>query len=277
MTIWLIGGTQESAELAQAIVSCQWPCVVTMTTDSARSLYPIAPTLRLWVGQLNLETIRAFIHIHAIHCIIDASHPFAVAVSELAVSTAKQHQIPYLRYERPSLKKPDTAPGNQPKIAAQPHPQPKPSQAIFHLKDVPDLLAGDYLTGQRVLLTIGYRLLSLFHAWHDRAELFARILPSTTALQAALAAQFTNDRLIAIRPPISAALEKALWQQWNISTVVTKASGTAGGEDVKQQVAKDLGVTLIVIDRPSIAYPQQTSSIEAALAFCTQFHSPPLP
>ena len=36
------------------------------------------------------------------------------------------------------------------------------------------------------------------------------------------------DRIIAIRPPISRELEQALWQQWRISLVVTKASGQSG-------------------------------------------------
>ena len=50
-------------------------------------------------------------------------------------------------------------------------------------------------------------------------------------------------------------METALWQQWRISLVVTKASGTAGGEDIKRQVAAKLGIPLIVIARPQIAYP----------------------
>ncbi|WP_238393351.1 precorrin-6A/cobalt-precorrin-6A reductase [Myxacorys almedinensis] len=40
----------------------------------------------------------------------------------------------------------------------------------------------------------------------------------------------------------SDALERSLWRQWQISTVVTKASGTPGGEQVKRNVAKALGV-----------------------------------
>jgi precorrin-6A/cobalt-precorrin-6A reductase len=108
----------------------------------------------------------------------------------------------------------------------------------------------------------------LFSAWQERSILFARILPSVTALEAALAEGFTPDRLIALRPPISFDLEKALWQQWHISLVVTKASGTAGGEDVKRAVAAELGTGLIAIARPEIVYPQQTRELSTALEFC---------
>jgi precorrin-6A/cobalt-precorrin-6A reductase len=120
-----------------------------------------------------------------------------------------------------------------------------------------------------VLLTVGYRYLHLFSSWQERSTLFARILPSVTALGAALAAGFSSDRLIALRPPVSVDLEKALWQQWQISLVVTKASGTAGGEDVKRAVAAELGIGLIAIARPEVVYPQQTSELSRALEFCS--------
>jgi precorrin-6A/cobalt-precorrin-6A reductase len=260
MTIWLIGGTQESAVLAQAIAAHQLPCIVTATTDSARSLYPISPTLKVWIGRLNAEHLAEFIQTHHIHCILDASHPFAVDISQLAIALAQTQKLPYLRYERPPV--PSAFCSNE---GAPSEPSSSP---VLYLPDFPSLFSGNYLIEQRVLLTIGYRPLHFFSSWHDRATLFARILPSTIALQAAQSAGFTNDRLIALRPPVSAALEAALWQQWQISIVVTKASGTAGGEDTKQAVAQTLGITLVVIDRPSIDYPDQTSDIPTALSFC---------
>lgn len=191
--------------------------------------------------------------------ILDASHPYAVEISKLAIAKATQRQIPYLRYERPSLELPQ-------KDLSVP-------QAI-ELDSFDTLIAGDYLQGQRVLLTLGYRTLPLFRPWQDRCTLFARLLPSVTALEAAYSAGFTPDRVIALRPPIPYELEKALWQHWQISLVVTKASGTSGGEDVKRMVAAQLGVPLVVITRPDVAYPQQTSDLSMALEFCRQQFSP---
>jgi precorrin-6A/cobalt-precorrin-6A reductase len=118
------------------------------------------------------------------------------------------------------------------------------------------------------LLTVGYRPLPLFAPWQERATLFARILPSVVALQTSLEAGFSPDRLVALRPPVPLALERALWQHWQISQIVTKASGQPGGEETKRQLAAELGVSLIVIARPAIAYPQQTSNLDVALGFC---------
>ncbi len=137
------------------------------------------------------------------------------------------------------------------------------------------MLSGSYLQGQRVFLTVGYKPLHLFQPWQERSTLFARILPSAIAIDAATAAGFTSERLICLRPPIAADLEKALWQQWKISLVVTKASGTPGGEHTKRNVAAALGIPIIVINRPVIEYPQQTSDFSVALEFCRhQLNSP---
>ncbi len=43
--------------------------------------------------------------------------------------------------------------------------------------------------------------------------------------------------------------------------------GSGGGLDLKQALAKELGVQLLVIDRPSIVYPAQTDQIDEVVAF----------
>lgn len=246
---WVIGGTSESAALVQSLTQHHLPCIVSVTTEAARSLYIDTPELQIYVGRLDAQSLPNFLQEHAIAAILDASHPFATEISQLAIQVATQRGIPYLRYERPSV--------------ASLHPNSHPAAVTLD-----DLLARDDLIGQRVFLTIGYRSLIRFQPWHDRAVLFARILPSIPALAAALAAGFTPDRLIALRPPISAELERALWQQWQISLVITKASGAPGGEDTKQGVAAELGIKLVTIARPVITYPQQTSDFATALEFC---------
>ncbi|MCS6791429.1 MAG: cobalt-precorrin-6A reductase [Oscillatoriaceae bacterium SKYG93] len=253
--IWLIGGTSESALIAEALAhETELSCIITVTTEAAKKLYPKNPLLEVWVGKLDIENIGKFLQEQQIAAILDASHPHAAEISKLAIATAAQYQIPYLRYERPPAIPPSPNPG-------------KTNENIIQIDSFETLVAGDFLTQQRVLLTIGYRFLSLFRPWQEKATLFARILPSLTALEAALNAGFTSDRLIAIRPPISIELERALWQQWQISMVVTKASGKAGGEDIKRVLAAELGKSLIIIKRPPVKYPKQTSNIADVLEF----------
>ena len=250
--IWIIGGTSESVMVAQAIAEKNFSCIVTVTTADAVKLYPALPNLQVRVGQLKEFQIHDFIQQEKIIAIVDASHPYAIAISETVIKIAQSLQIPYLRYERVEL---------------------VPSQNITVLEDFETLLTGNYLTNQRVLLTVGYKILPRFKQWQSQAVLFTRILPSMESLKVALESGFTSDRLIAIRPPISIDLEKALWQQWNISLVISKASGQAGGEEIKQKVAELLKIPLIIIARPKVDYPQQTNDLNEVLEFCYKNHS----
>jgi len=268
--VWLIGGTSESALLASAMVAAQLPCTISVTTEAARGLYPPAPVLRVWVGRLDAGQIRQFLQEQGIVAILDASHPYAVEISKLAVAAARECDIPYLRYERPPVS--SDWPSQIPK-SPNPGTHYPPSQILTEVDSFETLLVGECLAGERVLLVVGYRPLPLFRAWQERCTLFARILPSLPALQAALDAGFTPDRLVALRPPVSAELERALWKQWQISLVVAKASGTAGGEDVKRAVAAELGVPVVLIKRPAVEYPQQTSQVAVALEFCRRLLS----
>jgi precorrin-6A/cobalt-precorrin-6A reductase len=264
--IWLIGGTQESAQLALSLTQDQIPFVVTATTESARSLYPYTPPAQIWIGRLTTEQLPGFLKSQQIGAILDASHPYAVSISQLAMRTATQNHIPYLRYERLSCSKINNG---------------KESENVDNTSSLglekrfesfSDLLATDLLKNQRVLLTVGYQALQQFQAWQQQATLFARILPSVVALEAAIAAGFTPDRLIAIRPPLSMAFERALWQHWQPTVVVSKASGEPGGESIKRALAAELGITLALINRPVLPYPQQTSELAVALEFCQHFH-----
>ena len=249
MSIWLIGGTSDSAAIANRLAERQLACIVTVTTEAAKALYSRCAGVKIKVGQMKSGEIERLLEAESIVAIIDASHPYAVAISSQAIAAACHRNIPYLRYERPRL-------------------DPDSAASVIELDSFSTLINGDYLHRQRVLLTVGYKALPQFQPWQARAILFARILPSVRSFEVASEAGFTSDRLIALRPPVSAEVEKALWQQWDISLVVTKASGAAGGEAIKRSVAAELGIPLIAIARPKVAYPQQTDDLEDVLAFC---------
>ena len=252
--IWLIGGTQESRILAEALVQAGIPTLVTVTTEAGRSLYAHCPGLRVSIGAIEAAAMANFIQSHGIVLILDASHPFATIVSAGAIAAAQTCQIPYLRYERATF----------PPQSAQQSPW------VQLIPDRRDILQDLPLGGERVLLILGYRRLPEFQPWQDRATLFTRILPSEIALKTALSTGFSPDRILALRPPVSFELESALWQQWQISLVIAKASGKPGGEDIKRRLAEHLRVSLLLLARPPLPYPAVTDSVEGAIDRCRQ-------
>ena len=117
-----------------------------------------------------------------------------------------------------------------------------------------------------MLFTLGVKALPQILPWRDRvAALWVRVLPESVAQ--AIALGFDRSEVIGQRLPVDPAQERADWQNRAIEVVVTKAAGAAGGLDLKQALARELGVQLLVIDRPSIVYPAQTDQIDEVVAF----------
>ena len=246
MTVWLIGGTSESKQIAKSLSDWGYPWLATVTTPLAIRLYMGLPG-RVEVTQLNSITIDRFLNSHAIQGIVDASHPFAVDISCLAMQAATKHAIPYLRYERPAVPL-------------------KPSTVL--LPDFASLLQPQNLDRQRVLLTTGVKTLGLFRNWHQRSQLWARILPHDRSQQQALAAGFPATRLIPQQLPLLREQEMQLWRSLSLTKVVTKEAGEAGGFAVKQDLAEGLGIELIAIARPPMQYPRSVDAIAGVLSFC---------
>lgn len=269
--LWLIGGTSEAVTLAETLVRLGVPCLVTVTTAAARRAYSKRLGLTVRVGALATDTLGDFIQAQRIGAILDASHPFAVEISQGAMAQAVDLKLPYWRYERPLSQDAISEPSDPTPLERTSSEDRTRSWRPLWVPNLEAALTAEVLAQQRVLLTLGYRWLSAFLPWQDRATLFARILPSPVALDAALAAGFIPERLIALRPPIGEALEQALWQQWGITTVITKASGQPGGEDTKRRVAERLGVSLVVIERPRLVYPAVSHSLEEMVAWCGQW------
>ncbi|HEY9859801.1 MAG TPA: precorrin-6A/cobalt-precorrin-6A reductase, partial [Candidatus Obscuribacterales bacterium] len=167
--IWLIGGTQESAQLAAAIAEAQLACTVSVTTETAKQLYVFSvqkaenhAPLEVWVGRLTPETATSFLHQQQIVAVLDASHPYAVEISQLAIATTTQLGIPYLRFERPDWK---DARGKDEGGGRKDEGEKKEKGLVF--QSFSELVATDILQGQRALLIVGYRPLALFQPWQD--------------------------------------------------------------------------------------------------------------
>ncbi|MCM1983564.1 cobalt-precorrin-6A reductase [Lyngbya confervoides] len=254
--LWLIGGTSESIHLVHQLRAQAETVLVTVTTAAARQRFSAYPTLG--VESICFESdhqLQEWIGRHQILGILDASHPFAVEISTRAMRVAEQLNLPYLRFERSPVSTPA-------------------SDWVQEVALGDEILPLQDLAGHRILLTLGSRSLSQFSSWHQHCELFARILPTETAVRLALKAGFPRAHLIAMQPPLSLALECALWKHWRISRVITKASGEAGGEDIKRQAAAQLHIPLIILQRPEVSYRWKTASLSTALRFSQQVTRP---
>ena len=117
-------------------------------------------------------------------------------------------------------------------------------------KDAADILSGRPFGSDRILLTTGAKEAEAY-ADLDMSRLFIRILPSEESRRACLRAGFPEDHIVSAMGPFSEEENLRLMRQLQITLLVTKESGRAGGFPEKLAAARRLGVRVLVIRRPT--------------------------
>jgi precorrin-6A/cobalt-precorrin-6A reductase len=225
--------------------------MATVTREEARvHLFgSLLQQIAVEVRGFTAETLQAFLAQGGANIVLDATHPFAVRITEIASTVCRRLQVPYVRYQRPDW---------------------EPPQGTVFATGYAEAAALLPELGSCVMLTIGAKQLKHFAHLHERLRLYARILPSPVSLQQALAAGFTQTNILALRPPFSQAFNKSLFGEYQVDVLVTKASGIAGGVVEKVMAADELGMTTLMIRRPT-AEGVSVSTPEAAVQACQHF------
>ena len=80
------------------------------------------------------------------------------------------------------------------------------------------------------------------------------MLPTADSIKKAEELGYLPSRIIAIQGPISKILNKAMLETYKIDYLITKESGTTGGEQEKIEACRECGTTVLVIKRPFLDY-----------------------
>ena len=119
-------------------------------------------------------------------------------------------------------------------------------------------------TEGNILLTTGSKELSIYTADEDvRSRLYARVLPSHESISLCEEAGLSGKHIIAMQGPFTMETDLALIRQFDIKTLVTKSSGSAGGAPEKIKAASKAGIPVYMIGRPS---EESGMSVNEALA-----------
>ena len=249
--VLLLSGTSEGPPLARALVEAGFTVRATVTRAEACASLFRGPERNLTVEARGFteEGLGEFLARGEADVVLDATHPFAVRITRTAHAVCRRLGVPFVRYERPDWE------------------PPLGTRQVGSFAEAAALLPS---LGQRALLTIGAKQLKHFAALQDRLVLIARILPCVESLQQALAAGFTPDRLLCLRPPFSQEFNRALLREYRTEVLVTKASGREGGVVEKVLAARDLGLEVVMIRRPEQADMPCVGTLGAAVRACRE-------
>jgi len=246
--ILVMAGTSDARELAVRIKETGYEVLSTVVTDNAAKSMEEAD-IPVLVGRLTSQDIVNLIAENGIRCVVDATHPFAEEASKNAMAASQEAGVPYIRYERESL----SAPGSEKLIVVEDYVQA--AELAADKKGVIMLT-----TGSKTLKIFTDRLLGL-----PDTTLVARMLPRLDNMQKCEELGLEQKNIVAMQGPFSKDLNKALYDHYKVTLMITKESGKVGAFDEKVEAALEMGIETIVIGRPKIEYGDKFSDFDSVL------------
>lgn len=255
----IFSGTTEGRKLSLALAAEGADVIVSVASDMGAEEQGTAEGVTVSTGLKDEAEIRQLIR--GADVVIDATHPYAVLVTENVRRAAEAEGIELLRLIRDRSELVDETAGRTEADGSRP--------AIRIAADAADAarLAKEIAGADgHVLLTTGSKDLPIYAAVLDPEHLYARVLPLIGSIEACEAAQIPHRNIIAIQGPFSEELNRAVLRDYDIDVMVTKESGRTGGFLEKIRACEAAGIPAIVIARPA----EEGLSFEAVLAACRE-------
>ena len=231
----LFAGTTEGRELVRRLRGKPIELTVCVATEYGRELIDREHSgAHVLEGRLDEPQMRRLFEQDGYFAVVDATHPYAAAVTQNIRAAAQESGTRYIRLLR--------APGVHPDAEG--------------CVSVPDArAAAEYLakTEGAVLLTTGSKELDIYAALPDFAQrLYPRVLPSVDSVARCIELGYAPGHIIAMQGPFSQILNAALLRQFDIRWLVTKDGGRAGGFEEKIEAARRCGAKVVLIERPLV-------------------------
>ncbi|MDT3699431.1 MAG: precorrin-6A reductase [Thermincola sp.] len=254
--ILVLGGTLEGRELAGTIAGMGHRVLLTVVSEYGAEMVPEDAQVEVLVGSLDDPGLRSLLRERQVRLIIDATHPYAGMITALAWQAAREMQVPFIRYQRPS--------------AADSNGQAK----IYSANDYEQAaeIAGNM--GETIFLTIGSKNLKPFVEVGRKMgrRVIARVLPDARSLAECAAAGVAPRDIIAVQGPFSTELNIVMLKEYRANVLVTKDSGKTGGTDTKLEAAGCLGIPVVVVGRPDYQGVPSTADRSDILELIREIH-----
>lgn len=247
--IFVAAGTKDGRELAGYLLQQGYEVTASVVSQYGESLLEQYRGIHINCQPLDIEGFVAYFQKHDIRLFVDASHPYAANASANAMEACHRGGIPYIRYERQQT--------------------PLNYNKAYYVENYQQAAAKAAELGEHIFLTTGSRNLETFAKAPEMAEkhIVCRVLPEPEIIQMARDLGFTPGDIIAMQGPFSQELNKELYLKYQAQVIITKNSGATGGTDSKFAAAMELGLPLVIIDRPRINYENLAESYQEILDF----------
>lgn len=228
--ILLFAGTTEGRRLAEYLAGLRVRTHVCAATEYGEGLLPEGKDLTLSHERLSEAEMEKLFEEFAPDFVIDATHPYASEVTANIKKACEKTDTEYLR------------------VVREEYSGAKDCIFVNTLHEAVDFLK---TTKGNILAATGSKELDVYTQIEDyRERVYARVLSVAAVVEKCEALGFAGRNLICMQGPFSVELNAAMLRQYNISYLVTKESGKAGGFPEKYEAAARAGAALVVVGRP---------------------------
>lgn len=229
-SILIFAGTTEGRKIAEFLRGHVPKVYVLTATEYGKEQVQEGENIHVLAGRLDVDGMRELALEREAELVIDATHPFAMEVTQNIQKMCKEEDISYIRVLREGSVK---------------------DVGAVWVKDIRE--AADYLKDKEgnVLITTGSKELAPYMDIPDyQTRCYLRVLSTREAVQKAVASGFEGKHLIAMQGPFSQEMNEQLLRHVQAKYMVTKESGRSGGYREKIKAAKNAGAVAVVIGRP---------------------------
>jgi precorrin-6A/cobalt-precorrin-6A reductase len=238
LRVLLLGGTAEARRLAAAVRDL--PSIDLVTSLAGRVRRPLLPEGEVRIGGFGgPRALAGWLRSERMAAVLDATHPFAAAITAHAAAATAELGLPFAVLRRPGWR---PAPGDD-----------------WHWVDSTDAAAALLSQlGERAFLTTGTTGLAAF-AGLDRMWFLVRTIEAAPSLPA-------NAEVLHDRGPFTVDGERELMRRHRIDVLVSKDSG-GDMTAAKLVAARLLGVPVVLVRRPALPDVPVVRTEEDALAW----------
>ena len=244
MKVLLFGGTSEGRRIAEAFVSGRKKTGtvksmhICVASDYGAGLLPEDDELIIHHKRMDEEEMEELIRREGFDVCVDATHPYARIVSGNIRAACEAAGLKLYRVARDEL-------SDKKDISYE--------EGIIRFDFLSDAVS--YINGsdiRNIFITTGSKNLEEYTAISDYANrCYVRVLPSAEAINRCTGLKFKPAHIICMQGPFDRDLNLAMFKACGVDAVVTKESGQEGGYYEKLEAARELGISCLVIGRPS--------------------------
>lgn len=253
----VFAGTTEGYGLCRFLSRYPVSALACVATDYGKNALEETDSLCVHAGRLSREEMEALFLKERPSLVLDATHPYAVEVTENIRQACQKTGCSYQRVLRPGSAS-------------------DAEETIHYVRTTEE--AVEYLEGTRggIFLTVGSKELEKYTGLTDyKNRLYARVLSLPSVISACSDLGLEGAHLIGMQGPFTRECNCAMLRQTGSRYLVTKDTGAAGGFEEKIEAARECGVTAVVIGRP--LEESGISVWEARRLLIQMLHLHPLP